>query len=68
MVRSLYDCMNAIFPNNISHIHVWCRKGHALGRIRGASVMKANPLISKACKNCRDFDEADPTPLDEKGW
>ena len=65
---TLWDCQNAIYPDGKKRIHIWYRKGHALGRIRGASVRKANPLISKACKNCLDFDAADPTPLDERGW
>ncbi len=57
---SLYDCMNAIYPNGVDHHHVWCSKGHDLPRILRYAVDKNKPLVCRVCQYCMDcipFDE-----------
>ena len=56
-MRSLYQCLNAIYPDDLTHRYIWCRAGHKLGdgRIRKEAVDLNKPLICRSCHRCPDF-------------
>ncbi len=59
MIRSLYDCLNAHYPDNINHIdYIWCTKNHILGRdnIHKKQADREDKLIFKVCQKCLDFE------------
>ena len=64
-MRTLYDCLNARYPDDVTHIdYIWCRKGHILGRdnIHKGQADREKPLICIICQTCRDFE-----PMNEEG-
>ena len=61
-VRSLWDCLNAHYPDDIIHIdYIRCSKGHILGRgnVHKKQADRGEPLIYEVCQKCEDFEPFD---------
>jgi len=61
MPISLYDCLNAKWPNDSLSPYIYCSKGHKLsnGKIHTRQVNRGDKLICRVCQICKDFEGFD---------
>jgi len=61
MPISIFDCLNAKWPNDSLPPYIYCSKGHKLGngKIHTRKVDRGDKLICRICQTCRDFDGFD---------